>query len=48
MTADSTSLPESEISRARATCAGRDLEQTSPFMDGAVTLRWTYTHLIGV
>jgi uncharacterized damage-inducible protein DinB len=37
---------ESEITRARANCSGRDLEQTSPFMGGAVTLRWIYTHMI--
>lgn len=37
---------EGEIARARVNCSGRDLEQTSPFMGGAVTLRWIYTHMI--
>jgi uncharacterized damage-inducible protein DinB len=37
---------EGEIARARANCSGRDLEQTSPFMGGEVTLRWIYTHMI--
>lgn len=35
-----------EIARARANCAGRPLDQTSPFMGGAVTLRWIYIHMI--
>lgn len=37
---------QAEIARARANCAARELEQTSPFMGGDVTLRWIYTHLI--
>lgn len=35
-----------EIIRARANCADRDPGQTSPFMGGAVTLRWIYAHMI--
>jgi uncharacterized damage-inducible protein DinB len=35
-----------EISQARANCADRPLDQTSPFMAGEVTLRWIYTHMI--
>jgi hypothetical protein len=38
---------QAEIARARAICSGRDPAQTSPFMDGEVTLRWIYTHMIG-
>jgi uncharacterized damage-inducible protein DinB len=37
---------EGEIAQAKANCSGRDLEQTSPFMGGEVTLRWIYTHMI--
>lgn len=37
---------QDEIAVAKANCAGRALEDTSPFMDGTVTLRWIYTHLI--
>jgi uncharacterized damage-inducible protein DinB len=37
---------ESEIAQARANCAGRDLDRTSPFMGGQVTLRWIYNHMI--
>jgi uncharacterized damage-inducible protein DinB len=37
---------QEEIAQARANCADRDLEQTSPFMGGEVTLRWIYTHMI--
>jgi uncharacterized damage-inducible protein DinB len=36
---------DDEIAQARANCAGRDLDQTSPFMGGQVTLRWIYTHM---
>ena len=36
-----------EIRHARANCAARELDDTSPFMDGAVSLRWIYTHMIG-
>jgi hypothetical protein len=35
-----------EITQARANCADRLLDQTSPFMAGEVTLRWIYTHMI--
>ncbi|MBV8931400.1 MAG: DinB family protein [Kutzneria sp.] len=38
---------EAEIAQGRANCAGRQLEQTSPFLGGQVTLRWIYTHMIG-
>ncbi|MGY1640099.1 DinB family protein [Geodermatophilus sp. SYSU D00703] len=37
---------EDEVARGRANCAGRDLDRTSPFMGGQVTLRWIYNHLI--
>lgn len=37
---------QDEIATAKANCAGRALEDTSPFMGAAVTLRWIYTHLI--
>lgn len=37
---------EREVAQARANCADRDLEQTSPFMGGEVTLRWIYTHMV--
>jgi uncharacterized damage-inducible protein DinB len=37
---------ESEINQARANCAGRGLDETSPFMGGQVTLRWIYNHMI--
>jgi uncharacterized damage-inducible protein DinB len=37
---------EDEIARGRVNCAGRDLDQTSPFMGGQVTLRWIYNHMI--
>ena len=37
---------EAEISHARANCARRQLDQTSPFLGGQVTLRWIYTHMI--
>ncbi len=36
-----------EISNARETCGGRELDDTSPFMGAEVTLRWIYVHLIG-
>ncbi|MFJ5719944.1 DinB family protein [Streptomyces sp. NPDC093149] len=38
---------QSEVERARANCAARSLDDTSPFMGGQVTLRWIYTHMIG-
>jgi uncharacterized damage-inducible protein DinB len=37
---------EAEVARARANCAGRDLDATSPFMGGEVTLRWIYSHMV--
>ncbi|MGK2869952.1 MAG: DinB family protein [Mycobacterium sp.] len=37
---------EYEVTRSRAHCTGRELDDTSPFMGGAVTLRWIYTHMI--
>ncbi|MFE7790439.1 DinB family protein [Streptomyces sp. NPDC057460] len=37
---------QDEIARARANCATRLLEDTSPFMGGEVSLRWIYTHMI--
>lgn len=37
---------EREITRARANCADRRLDRTSPFMGAEVTLRWIYTHMI--
>ena len=38
---------EAEIAHARANCAGRGLEETSPFTGQVVTLRWIYGHMIG-
>lgn len=38
---------EEEVRRGRENCAGRGLDETSPFMGGEVTLRWIYTHMIG-
>ncbi|TCK26981.1 DinB family protein [Pseudonocardia endophytica] len=38
---------EKEVAVARANCAGRDLDRTSPFPGGDVTLRWIYAHMIG-
>jgi uncharacterized damage-inducible protein DinB len=35
-----------EVERARANCAGRGLEETSPFMGGRVSLRWIYNHMV--
>lgn len=35
-----------EISQARANCADRPLDHVSPFLDGQVTLRWIYAHMI--
>ncbi|MHC9294341.1 DinB family protein [Mycobacterium sp. LTG2003] len=37
---------QSEIERSKANCAGRALDDTSPFMGTEVTLRWIYTHMI--
>jgi hypothetical protein len=36
-----------EVARARANCADRALDDTSPFLGGEVTLRWIYNHMIG-
>ena len=38
---------EEEITHARANCAARPLDHTSPFMGGEVSLRWIYTHMLG-
>ncbi|MFG2399467.1 DinB family protein [Streptomyces lydicus] len=35
-----------ETDRGRENCAGRALDDTAPFGDGRVTLRWIYTHMI--
>ena len=37
---------EAEVDRARANCAGRGLDETSPFMGARVTLRWILNHMI--
>jgi uncharacterized damage-inducible protein DinB len=37
---------EAEVARARENCAARDLDSTSPFMGGEVTLRWICNHMI--
>jgi uncharacterized damage-inducible protein DinB len=37
---------EAEIGQARVNSSGRDLEATSPFMGGQLTLRWIYNHMI--
>ncbi len=37
---------EAEVDHARANCARRQLDQTSSFLGGQVTLRWIYTHMI--
>jgi uncharacterized damage-inducible protein DinB len=38
---------QAEVAAARANCDARDLDRTSPFMGGEVTLRWIYSHMIG-
>jgi len=38
---------QDEIARARANCAARGLDDTSPYMGAQVSLRWIYTHMIG-
>ena len=38
---------EGEVAQARTDCSTRDLDATSPFMGGQVTLRWIYNHMIG-
>jgi uncharacterized damage-inducible protein DinB len=35
-----------EVARGRENCAGRSLDETSPFMGARVSLRWIYNHLI--
>ncbi|MGV9803605.1 DinB family protein [Mycobacterium sp. NPDC003449] len=37
---------QAEIEQARVNCAGRALDDTSPFLGTEVTLRWIYTHMI--
>lgn len=41
-----TYLWQNEIDQARANCATRALDDTSPFMGTEVSLRWIYTHMI--
>jgi uncharacterized damage-inducible protein DinB len=36
-----------EVAHARANCAARGLDDTSPFMGAEVNLRWIYVHMIG-
>ena len=38
---------QDEVSRGRANCASRALDDTSPFMGAEVGLRWIYVHMIG-
>ncbi|WP_179466353.1 DinB family protein [Mycolicibacterium vinylchloridicum] len=38
---------QDEIRHARANCAARALDDTSPFMGSAVSLRWIYIHMVG-
>lgn len=38
---------EAEVGAARAHCASRRMDETSPFLGGSVTLRWIYAHMIG-
>ena len=38
---------QEEVAHARANCAARQLDQTSPFMGSEVSLRWIYVHMIG-
>ncbi|MGW4100843.1 DinB family protein [Mycobacterium sp. NPDC004974] len=35
-----------EVEQARLNCAERRLDDTAAFMDGEVSLRWIYTHMI--
>ena len=37
---------QNEIAQARANCATRALDDTSPFMGTEVSLRWVYIHMI--
>ncbi|MUL47253.1 DinB family protein [Mycobacterium sp. CBMA293] len=41
-----TDIWQNEIAQARANCATRALDDTSPFMGTEVSLRWIYTHMI--
>ncbi|WP_157897554.1 DinB family protein [Mycolicibacterium rutilum] len=44
--AEAQAIWQNEIAAARAACAARDLDDTSPFMGGQVSLRWIYLHMI--
>lgn len=37
---------QGEVGQARANCASRALDDTSPFMGTEVSLRWIYSHMI--
>lgn len=37
---------QDEIARGRVECAARQLDDTVPFGDGEVSLRWIYVHMI--
>lgn len=37
---------QNEVAHARANCAARQLDHTSPFMGTEVSLRWIYVHMI--
>jgi hypothetical protein len=41
------SIWRDEVNHARSNCAARELDDSSPFMGGVVSLRWIYTHMIG-
>jgi hypothetical protein len=41
-----TEIWQDEIRHARANCAARALDDTSPFMGSEVSLRWIYTHMV--
>lgn len=43
---DARSTWQGEVARSRANCAVKSLDDTAPFMDGEVSLRWIYTHMI--
>ena len=34
------------VAHARSNCAGLELDHTSPFLGGVVTLRWIYAHMV--
>ncbi len=44
--ADARATWAAEVAQARENCAPRPLDSTSPFMGGAVTLRWIYSHMV--